>query len=542
MRQPLRRAYAPTSGAKDVDHFQRATVLRAFAWSLSGLALGGIGGSRAAESTTSRSPEQGTGQKSIAVLPFVTQDSAHIGFAEGISDELRHTLGQTRELRVAAATSALALRTTASTAREIGEALRVTHLLDGSVRASGDSVRITTWLVDAGTDTQIWSGTYTRPLENVFAIQDEIAASVVEELEVRLLDSLPETRRTHPETYRLYLQAQYLLRTGSNVAEQAEDLLTKAREYDATYVPAILLLARVYHRMAFDHPEPYRELTRALVDRALELEPDNGFAHGWRAWLALFFDGDLETAARAYEMSFRLEPSNVDNLHGLQQVSRVFGRPDLAVAFGRYEVILDPVCARCYYQLGRSYLAAGHLDPAEDALRTAERLDPNSDDIDPQIDLGIVQLLRGNPSAALSEFERLSDDNPNRTVGIALASHSLGRIAEYSAAVNSLATRADSARWLAPVHAWAGNADAAFAALEENLTAGRPPYRFEREHADPIYRRLNADPRWGELLRERGVTPDQLAVIDFDPEFPPVVTDALEDAGFSTEGLSRPSS
>ena len=468
------------------------------------------------------------GQRSIAVLAFRSSDPDKVPFAQGVSEELLHTLGGIPELRVAAAGSAFSLSGAGITTREIGEALNVTYLLEGSVRTAGDSVRITARLVDATTDTQLWTRTLDRRLEDVFAIQDEIARSVVSGLEVVLLDTVPRTRQTNPETYRLYLQAQYLLRTGRDVGEEAEELLSRALELDADYVPAMLALARVYNRLAFEHGERYRQLTRAMVDRALAIEPENGYAIGWLGWIAIFYDRDREAGARYTERSFALDPTNLDLVHGVQQIARMFGLLEEAITLGRYETVRDPICARCWWQLGHSYLVAGELDAAEEALRTAERLDPRSEDLEPALDLGLIELERGDAAAALAEFERLLEDSPSRQVGVALASHALGRRADFEAAVASLAAREDATRWLAPIHAFTGDADAALAALEANWEAGWFTYRGLSMAADPIYQGLHADRRWETLLRERGDHPAQLAAIDFRLEIPPVITQALE--------------
>lgn len=489
----------------------------------------------AAERALAEAEERAYGQRAVAVMAFKSFDPARVSFAEGISEQLMRTLGGLPELRVAAASSAFSFRDSNATAQEIGEALHVSHLLEGSVQTAGDSVRITTRLVDVRRDAQVWAETFDRNLDDVFAIQDEIAASVVRALEVTLGEAIPPTRRTNQETYRLYLQAQYLLRTGRDVNDEVEPLLTRAIELDSDYVPGLLALARVYNRRSQDVPDDVREhfqqKVRALVDRALMLDPEDGLAHGWQGWVLAFYDRDLAAAVREFERALELDPTNVDMLHGAQQIARLLGEHDKAIILGRYEILQDPICARCYWQLGSSYLVAGDLAAAEGAYRTVAKLDAGSDDAEPHLLLGIIQLLRDDGAAALAEFSKLAEDSPNRLVGAALASHTLGDEAARDAAVDSLSRLEDASRWLAPIYAWMGDRDRAFAAIDENLDARYFWYGGVSYQQDPVFRNLQDDPRWDDVLRRLDRTPERLAADDdLELDIPPVILAAVEQA------------
>ncbi|MGD8496982.1 MAG: hypothetical protein PVF05_12460 [Gemmatimonadales bacterium] len=486
----------------------------------------------AAQQALAEAEARAYGQRAVAVMAFKSFDPARVSFAEGISEQLMQTLGGLPELRVAAASSAFSFRDSDATAQEIGEALHVSHLLEGSVQTSGNDVRITARLVDVDRDAQVWAETFDRSLDDVFAIQDEIAASVVEALQVTLGEAIPATRRTNQETYRLYLQAQYLLRTGRNVNQEVEPLLTRALELDADYVPAMLALARVYNRRSYDVPDDVRERSqrevRALVNRALALDPENGLAHGWRGWVLWFYDHDRAAAVHEFERALELDPANVDALHGAQQIARLLGENDKAIILGRYETLQDPICARCYWQLGVSYLVAGDLDAAEGAFRTVARLDALGDDAETYLMLGVVQLLRADGAAAVTEFSNVAEDSPNRLVGTALASHTLGNEAARDAAIDSLSALDDASRWLAPVYAWMDDRDRAFEAIHANLDAGYFWYGGLSYRQDPVFRNLHDDPRWDDVLRRLGWTPEQAATEDLEMEIPPVILAAVE--------------
>jgi TolB-like protein len=486
----------------------------------------------AAEQARAEAAERAYGQRAIAVMPFRSFDAERVSFAEGIAEQLLLKLGSLPELRVAAASSAFSFRDSNASAREIGAALHVSHLLEGSVHAAGDSVRITARLVDVDRDAQVWAETFDRQLGDVFAIQDEIAASVVEALEVTLGGEIPATRRTNPETYRLYLQAQFLLRAGRHVNDEVEPLLNRAIELDPDYVPALLALARVYNRRSQDTPDDVREHfereVRALVDRALALDPENGLAHGWSGWVLWFYDEDRAAAVREFERALALDRTNVDMLHGAQQIARLLGQYDEAIILGRYETLQDPICARCYWQLGVSYLVAGDLTASEGAFRTVAKFDAGSDDTDPYLMLGVIQLLRSDGVAALTEFSNLPENSPNRLVGTALASHTLGDEAARDAAVDSLSKMEDASRWLAPIYAWMGDRDRAFEAIRVNLDARYFWYGGLSVRQDPVFRNLHDDPRWDDVLRRLGWTPDRLPADDLELDIPPVILAAVE--------------
>src|SRR5438094_1115067 len=180
-------------------------------------------------------------EKSIAVLPFVnmSEDKANEYFSDGISEELLNLLAKIPQLQVTARTSSFAFKGKETGIPEIARTLHVAHVLEGSVRKAGNSVRITAQLIKAGTDTHLWSQTYDRKLDDIFAIQDEIAADVVKQLKITLLGTAPKARTTDPQAYALYLQAVQLGRPFTAEAFQQSDArYRKALAIHPRYAPA----------------------------------------------------------------------------------------------------------------------------------------------------------------------------------------------------------------------------------------------------------------------------------------------------------------
>ena len=219
--------------------------------------------------------------ESIAVLPFddLSPDSDQAWFSDGISEELLNLLAKVEDLRVISRSSSFALRDENLSIPEMAERLNVTYILEGSVRRVGDQIRITAQLIDARTDTHMWSETYDRQLDDVFAIQDQISAQVVKELELQILGSAPASNVTDIESYELYLRGIDLLaRREAGDIEQAIQMFEQVISLDSNYVPAYgsLALAFVWSDL---WPEPRFLAVETAAYQALALDPDNADAH-----------------------------------------------------------------------------------------------------------------------------------------------------------------------------------------------------------------------------------------------------------------------
>jgi len=469
------------------------------------------------------------GDKSIVVLPFVNMsaDPDQDYFADGISEELLNLLARIQELRVISRTSAFSFKGKGVDIATIAEALNVDHVLEGSIRKSGNKVRITAQLIDARTDSHIWSETYDRTLDDIFVIQDEIAAAVVDGLRVELLGEVPKTKKVNPQAFALYLKARRILdyfgHDNENYVSEAENLIHQALELEPGYINALSELVRVYYRGGGSNkvsPEEGLRLARELVAKIAAIDPDDGTVDGWLSWFAFYEDYDFVTGARHLQRSLMANPTDVEYLRDATPILMTLGYLDEAVAGVEYVVANDPLCTRCQYYLARAYRLAGRFDDAEAAIRAALIL------VYPcyyplHRDLGRVLMFKGDPEAALEEF-RINDN----AEGVVVALHDLGRQKEFETAFSELReidAIEDPAR-VAYVYAWIGDVDAAFEYLDKAFFNDRSS--LSRMVRYPTFRSLHDDPRWQALLHKLGMSDEQLAEIEF--KLPPLLAETLE--------------
>jgi len=456
-------------------------------------------------------------EKSIAVLAFenMSADPEQDYFSDGISEELLNLLAQIPELTVISRSSAFSFKGKDVAIPAIAEQLNVAHVLEGSVRRMGNRVRITAQLIEARSDTNLWSETYDRTLDNIFGIQDEIAAEVVEQLKVTLLDEVPKVAETDAEAYRLYLQANDVLRQGTPAStENAIELYIQALAIDRDYSAAWSGLASAYSSqatMGFRPKEEGFQPAREAANRALAIDPAYARAHRNLGWIALNCD-DLAAAAAHLERSLALAPTDVSTAAAL---IRTLGRVDEAIALEEYLSARDPVSPFAHFNLGYSYILAGRWDESIAAFRTVLTLSPNFQGA-PYF-LGLALLLKGEPAAALAAFEK-EEDEEYRVMGKALALYGLGRLKEFEAAVGELIERW-GVRWpqhVAQVYAWTGDAGSAFAWLDKAVAQNK----YEGDFQFPLYAPLHTDERWPAFRERTGQSEAQLADIVFEVTLP----------------------
>jgi TolB-like protein len=464
------------------------------------------------------------GDKSIAVLPFVNMsaDKDQEYFSDGISEELLNLLAKIPKLRVISRSSAFSYKGKDLKIGEIAEQLNVAHVLEGSVRKSGDRVRITAQLVDARSDTHLWSATYDRGFDDIFAIQDEIATEVVRHLKITLLGEAPRVSETDPEAYALFLRAHHLLMQfkPENISV-AEALLRQALERDPRNVRVVSELGFAQIQRYWNSPDPQsreqEELRlRELVAQAEALDPDSDLLPAWHAHLAEI-DGDLAATARLAERALERSPNDLGTLGIAQRLAKILGRDDEAIALTEYQVRLDPMCIVCRYILSRYYREVGRLEEAEAAVRALQVLAP---DWDMKFSDARTLLFKGEAQAALDLIAGQEVHPPQMLSFRAMALHDLGRQAEFEAAFAELREQwaRENPVEIAQVYAWTGEADAAFEWLEKST----PPNKIGAIYylRDPTFAKLHTDPRWHTLLERLGLAPAQLAAIEFTIKLP----------------------
>jgi adenylate cyclase len=385
--------------------------------------------------------------------------------------------------------------------------LNVAHVLEGSVRKSGNQLRIVAQLIDVESDTHLWSATYDRELENIFAIQDEIAAAVVDALKITLLGEKPRSTETNPEAYALFLQARHF--TNQYTVEsfkQAEALLTQALEIDPSFAPAWAELGYVYMRQTGTFSlrpidEGY-ELARHAIKRALDIDPQYGRAYAILALVEMFFDWDFTAASQHVQQALTLNPGDVAILLSAARLNISLGRLDEAIDLYRQSIALDPVWADGHYRLGQALYYADRLDEAADSFRMVLSLSPGWSAV--QFLLGCVLLAQGDAQAALVAMEQEHDDF-YRLMGTAIIQNVLGDAEASDAALNEVIERgaAMGAFQIADVYAFRGEIDHAFDWLEQaydNRDSGLVLLLLY-----PPLINLHADPRWEPFLDKMGL-------------------------------------
>jgi TolB-like protein len=464
-------------------------------------------------------------ERSIAVLPFVnmSSDKEQEYFSDGLSEELLNLLSKVPDLRVAARTSSFYFKGKDARLPDIARELQVAHLLEGSVRKSGNRVRITAQLIRASDGFHQWSETYDRTLEDIFAVQEEIAAAVVTQLKVTLLGSAPTIPKTSLDAYALFLQARQLERLYTRQGiEDSIALYQHALAIDPNYGPAWNGLAINYIEQANvgygpRTPDQAFKLAREAIDKALRIDPEYAEAHVSLGAIARAYDNDLPAAARHMERALALDPINLRALSEAAYLLLSLGRQETAIEAYENVVARDPLDARAHGNLGWLYMLGGRLDEAVANSRTSLKLTPESIGI--HYDVGLVMLLKGDAKAALAEM-RQETDEAWRLTGLALAYHALGQESASDAALAELIETHERS-WseaIARVYAFRGETDDAFEWLDKAV-ANKDTGVWNIAN-QPLFRRLHNDPRWLPFLRKVGKSPEQLAAITFEVKVP----------------------
>jgi TolB-like protein/Flp pilus assembly protein TadD len=449
-------------------------------------------------------------QKSIAVLPFedLSEKKDQGYFSDGLSEELIDLLSKVQGLRVPARTSSFYFRGRQATLAEIGKALNVSHVLEGSVRKSGKALRISTELVSVSDDSRVWSETYDRQLDDVFKVQDDIAGSVVAALKVSMLG---ESQRAAPtansDAYLHFLRARELSTRGEPAFEPARDELLKAVQLDPAFAQAWLELGSLYmDGFVGGSHGPYELARRQAVDalqRALTLDPGLVEAHVEVARLYYMLDWDIPAAQAELKHAAELAPGDRQpNLLWLTgYIANSEGRFDQAIASQLKARDLDPLDIDNYRQLGNAYYRAGRLDEAAAAFNDALQRNPSAYTV--RYRLGLVRLAQHRPEEALIEFN-LERNVEFSLIGPPLALDALGRRSESDKILGqALASKTipfSAAYQLALIYAARGQTDAAFQWLQrafQQRDAGMHWMKF-----DPILKGLNSDPRFKALLAQ----------------------------------------
>jgi TolB-like protein/Tfp pilus assembly protein PilF len=456
---------------------------------------------------------------SIAVLPLenMSTDKEQQYFSDGISEELLNVLNKVPELRVIARTSSFAFKGQDLPVPEIARRLNVASILQGSVRKAGNRVRISVQLVRATDGAQLWVETYDRSLDDIFQVQDDIAASVVDQLKIKLLKA-PTVTPVDPRVYALVLQAQALLDQQSKEGRaQALVVFKQALSIAPNEARAWAGLGRVYINQSIYSEMPPAEATklaREALDKALQIDPRNVIAITGLARLAADFDFDAQAAADYNKRALRIEPNNLVAINTLGILLSNVGRFEDALPLYDYRVAHDPANPTAYNNRGITRYYARQWDAAINDFRTALRLSPAF--VGARNGIAVSLLVgKGDAGGALREIEG-EPDEASRLQVRALALHALGRTRESNGALQALIrTYGDEQPTLvALAYSYRVDRDAAFHWLDEAARIRDPAATSVA--FDVLTDPLRDDPRWQPFLRKIGYAPEQLATIRID--------------------------
>ena len=447
--------------------------------------------------------------KSIAVLPLVNQsgDPAQEYFSDGLSEELINGLGQIQGLRVIGRNSSFHFKGKSDDSRAVGQTLGVANLLEGSVRKSGDRIRISVELVDAANGSQRWSQTYDRALEDIFTVQEEIARSVADQLRITLLGSevAAPGRPSNGslEAYNAFLQGQQYQRSG-NVEGMTKSItfFDEAIRLDSGYAEAYALKSLSWGAIAYFRGAKGTNAflqARIAAQTALAIKSDLRRARGAMSLIYLGADWNLAAAEAVLEGS---DQKTARSPNALSNVRAAQGRTDEAIQLQRQAVALDPAFALFRRNLASRLISAGRLAEAETELRKAVELQPQFSGI--HFDLVVLAVLRGQPETAWREAQ-LETSGVFRDAAIALAQAARADRAEADAALRVLidAHEEDFPFHIAGVYAYRKEPDKVFEWLDGAYALHDP--RLIALLADPLLQSYQSDPRFAALCKKMGL-------------------------------------
>ena len=443
--------------------------------------------------------------KSVAVLPFVnmSEDAGNEYFADGLSEELLNMLVKIPELRVAARTSSFSFKDKDLKISEIAHALNVSHILEGSVRKSGNKVRITAQLINADDGFHLWSETFDRTLDDIFVVQDEIAANVAQALEVTLMGKTQAERMIDPEAYRLYLKGlHFLLQGGAENYRKSEDALLQAVELEDDYAKAWSTLAmNYYHQIRFrlKTREDGYALAKNAIGRAKSLDPDFGGSWGVDGFLKKNLDWDWAGAQTAINKAYEVDPKYGPVMIWRASMAATLGKLDDALRLYEQRLLDDPLSLSSHSSLGLAYTKVHRYSEAIEIFEKQAELSPDYHWA--YFNLGKAHLFRGDAERALMEIKK-NPENVYRNTGLVMAYSTLGREVEAEEALNRLVSEygLKNPGWVAEAYSWRGQKDEAFQWLETAFVQKDNTLAYLL--GNNVFYALRDDPRWMDLLEK----------------------------------------
>lgn len=458
-------------------------------------------------------PTEPGGKRRLAVLPLanISPDPKDEFFSDGLTEELISTLSKIASLGVIARTSVMRYKATTKSVREIGRELDVATVLEGSVRRAGDKIRITVQLIDASSDEHLWSEVYDRELEDVFAIQSEIAQRVARALKVQIrraekagIDRKPTQV---PEAYTLYLQGRVALNLRTEPSlRKAIDLFQAALARDPRYALAHTGLADAHAVLALLEFVPPKEAfpkARAAAAKALEIDEGLAEAHASLGLVRFQYDWEWAGAEAEFRRAIELNPNYPQAHQFYADYLKAMGRFDEAIAEMDRALDLDPLSLAISTGLGHVLYLSRQYDRAIAQYRKALELDPKF--VQAHLWFGRPYLQKGMFADAIDELTRAVDLSGGSTVSLATlgqAYAAAGRKDEARATLNMLIDRAHHqyvpSYWISLVYTALGERDEAFRWLDQAVEERSSWLAWIK--VEPRFDGLRADRRFGSLL------------------------------------------
>jgi TolB-like protein/Tfp pilus assembly protein PilF len=453
---------------------------------------------------------------SIAVLPLANEsgEASQQYFSDGISEDLITALGQFPGLKVIGRNSAFQFRDSKEDSRSIGAKLGVAHLLEGSVRRSGEMVRVSAELIDTSDGSAQWSERYDRPYKDLFALQDEITRAVTGALKTKLLPGEHAAAQSEQppsgnlEAYNAMLQGRFYYPRGTeDDYRRAIDFLGQATQLDPHYALAWSELSHAWTALSGDFlegaaaQEAYAK-AREAADRALTLSPDLAAAHNARGDLLQRADFDWRGAEAEYRHALELAPNDAQTKFNLGAQLASYGEMDQAIELTRQGLVTEPLRAFGHKALGTYLLGIHRLDEAERALNKAIELQPTVGHY--HVWLAVIKIQLGNAPAAL-EAAQQEPPGEYRDMAFAFAQQVSGdRSAADSALRTLIENYANSVAYqIAEVYALRNDPNATFEWLDRAWRTRDPG--IVHLLYDPFIQRYKDDPRFAAFCRKVGL-------------------------------------
>jgi TolB-like protein/cytochrome c-type biogenesis protein CcmH/NrfG len=446
---------------------------------------------------------------SVAVLPFVNMSGnpENEYFSDGMSEELLNMLAKVSTLKVAARTSSFHFKGHTGDVADIARRLGVASVLEGSIRQSGARVRITTQLINAADGYHLWSETFDRELDDIFAVQDEIAVSVVKALKVKLLGeenaTIGTTGTTNSEAFKAYLQGVHYRNRGSDPAALRSSVAAyrHAIELDPDYANAYAGLATTLELLAtnnFADLDQVVSQAEAAANKAIELAPDLAGGYHVLGIIALNYKLDSAAARAAMQTALQLDPGNAEVQIHCAALELSTGNVEGGVAAARIAQELDPISTDANQYLGHALYFSRRFDEAIAVFRHTLELDPHYPR--PHYGIAMSEFMLGDVNSAAIEVAKEPLDWM-RFSGLAILEQKLGNVEDARAAMDSLIAgyRDNGLYQQAQVYAQWGDLEKSIHALNRARDIGDPG--VAQILVDPLIDPLRDLPAFGALMK-----------------------------------------